>query len=70
MGDVAMTVPVLRCLIKKYPDCEITLATREIYKPIFREFQKINFYNVDFKKRHKGIKGLLTLFKELKNFSG
>ncbi|MEE3034582.1 MAG: glycosyltransferase family 9 protein [Bacteroidota bacterium] len=66
MGDVAMTVPALRCLIKKYPDCKITLATKEEYKPIFREFQKLNFHTVDFNNRHKGIKGLWVLFKELK----
>ena len=66
MGDVAMTVPALRCLIKKYPDCKITVVTKEDYRSIFREFQKINFYAVDFNNRHKGIKGLWALFKELK----
>jgi ADP-heptose:LPS heptosyltransferase len=38
MGDVAMTVPVLRCLVKKYPDAKITLVSKSIYKPIFKEF--------------------------------
>ncbi|MAU63440.1 MAG: ADP-heptose--LPS heptosyltransferase RfaF [Flavobacteriaceae bacterium] len=66
MGDVAMIVPVLRCLVKNYPDLEITLVTKEIYGPIFREFKNIKFHYVDFKKQHKGIKGLWRLFKELK----
>lgn len=66
MGDVAMIVPVLRCLIKKYPDLKITLVSKGSYKSIFREFENINFFEVDFKLKHKGIKGLITLFKELK----
>ena len=44
MGDVAMTVPALRCLFKKYPVCKITLVTKEANRPIFREFQEINFH--------------------------
>ena len=49
MGDVAMTVPVLRCLVKKYPDAKITLVSKSIYKPIFKEFKTIDFFDVDFK---------------------
>jgi len=67
MGDVAMMVPSLRCLTKAYPDLNITIVTSEFYKPFFSEFKNINFFATDFKITHKGIKGLLRLFKELKN---
>ena len=66
MGDVAMMVPVLRCLVKNYPDFKITIVSKEIYKPIFREFGNIRFFELDLKERHKGFKGLFSLFKELK----
>jgi ADP-heptose:LPS heptosyltransferase len=66
MGDVAMTVPVLRCLVKKYPDAKITLVSKSIYKPIFKEFKTIDFFDVDFKSKYKGIQGLVSLFKDLK----
>jgi ADP-heptose:LPS heptosyltransferase len=61
-----MTVPVLRCLVKKYPDAKITLVSKSIYKPIFKEFKTIDFFDVDFKSKYKGIQGLVSLFKDLK----
>ena len=67
MGDVAMITPSLRCLTIAYPDIKITVVTNEFYKPFFSEFKNINFFATDFKNSHKGIKGLLKLFKELKN---
>ena len=67
MGDVAMTVPVLRCLIKKYPNSKITIVSKAIYKPIFREFENIRFFKVDFKFKYKGLRGLFSLFNDLKN---
>ena len=67
MGDVAMIIPSLRCLTIAYPDIKITVVTNEFYKPFFSEFKNINFFATDFKNSHKGIKGLLKLFKELKN---
>ena len=67
MGDVAMMIPSLRCLTIAYPDIKITVVTNEFYKPFFSEFKNINFFATDFKNSHKGIKGLLNLFKELKN---
>ena len=67
MGDVAMMIPSLRCLTIAYPDIKITVVTNEFYKPFFSEFKNINFFATDFKNSHKGIKGLLKLFMELKN---
>ena len=72
LGDVAMLVPVIRCLYQTYPDLIITFLGRPFTKPLFREFENFNFHPVDFGEKHKGIKGLWRLFKELKNipFSG
>ena len=67
MGDVAMMIPSLRCLTIAYPDIKITVVTNGFYKPFFSEFKNINVFATDFKNSHKGIKGLLNLFKELKN---
>ena len=64
MGDVAMTVPVLRCLIKKYPNSKITIVSKAIYKPIFREFENIRFFKVDFKFKYKGLRGLFNRLKK------
>lgn len=67
MGDVAMMIPSLRCLIKSYPDIKITVVTNEFYKPFFTEFKNIGFFATDFKNSHKGVTGLFKLYKELKN---
>ena len=67
MGDVAMMVPVLRCLQNSYPNCKITVISKKLYKPIFEEFQNLAFFEVDFKKEYVGFSGILKLFKDLKN---
>ena len=67
MGDVAMMVPVLRCLQNSYPNCKITVISKKLYKPIFEEFQNLVFFEVDFKKEYVGFSGILKLFKDLKN---
>lgn len=66
MGDVAMLLPVLRCLIQQNPNTQVTLVTRKHLNPIFKEFEEINIFNPDFQGRHKGLKGLRLLYKELK----
>ena len=66
MGDVAMIVPVLRCLKKQYPELSVTIVSKKIYKPIFASLQNIKFFEIDLKEKHKGLSGLLTLFKELR----
>lgn len=66
LGDVAMTVPVIRCLYKTYPRLKITFVSRPHVAPLFQEFENFNFHPTDFNGRHKGIRGLWTLFQELK----
>ena len=35
MGDVAMTVPVLRALTSQHPQVKVTVVTRAFFKPFF-----------------------------------
>ena len=65
MGDVAMTVPVLRAFVQQYPDLKITFISRPFFEPIFDDIPNISFFAFDEKRRHKGFFGLLTLFKDL-----
>lgn len=65
MGDVALTAPVLRALSEQYPDIEIILLTRPAYWAFFTSFQGIQLYLADFKVRHKGLKGIYVLFRDL-----
>jgi len=66
MGDVAMTVPVLRALAKQHPELKITMVSRPFYKPFFDEIPNLDFLAFDAKGKHKGFFGLLKLFLELK----
>lgn len=66
MGDVAMTVPVLRALVKQHPDLQITMVSRPFFKPFFDGIPNLDFFAFDAKGKHKGFFGLLKLFWELK----
>lgn len=69
MGDVAMTVPVLRALINQYPDLQVTVVSRPFFKPFFEGIPNVNFFAVDVKERHKGFFGLFRLFFDLKKLN-
>ena len=66
MGDVAMTVPVLRALVLQHPEVKITIVSRPFFQPFFDGIPNVNFFGVDLNKRHKGFLGLLRLFSDLR----
>ena len=66
MGDVAMSIPVLRAFVEQYPDVKLTVLTREFFKPFFRDLPNVSVFAADVKGKHKGILGLYKLSKELK----
>jgi len=66
MGDVAMTVPVLRAFVQQNPEVKITMVSRPFFKPFFEGIPNVSFFAFDEKKRHKGFIGLLRLFQDLK----
>ncbi len=65
MGDVAMTVPVLKGLIEQNPGICITLVTRELYEPFFEEIPRLRLFLCDFDNDYKGFSGIFRLFKRL-----
>jgi ADP-heptose:LPS heptosyltransferase len=66
MGDVAMTVPVLRAFVKQYPEVQLTVISRPFFKPFFDGIPNLTFFAFDDKERHKGFLGLVRLYKDLK----
>lgn len=66
MGDVAMTVPVLRVVVNQNPEVKITVVSRPFFKPFFDGIPNVHFFAFDEKKRHKGFLGLIRLFSDLK----
>lgn len=66
MGDVAMTVPVLRAFVQQNPEVKITVVSRPFFKPFFEGIPNLTFFAFDEKNRHNGFFGLLRLFQDLK----
>lgn len=69
MGDVAMTVPVLRAFVHEHPGIKVTVISRPFFKPFFEGIPQVSFFNFDEKKRHKGFSGLLRLYQDLKKLN-
>ncbi|MXN92590.1 ADP-heptose--LPS heptosyltransferase RfaF [Flavobacterium sp. Sd200] len=67
MGDVAITVPVVRALVQQHPNVKVTVASRAEYMPFFDGIPNVNFYEANFKKAHKGFFGLLKLYRALRH---
>lgn len=66
MGDVAMTVPVLRAFTQQHPKVKLTVLTRPFFAPFFKDLPNTSVFIFDDKQKHKGIFGLYKLYKELK----
>lgn len=67
MGDVAMTVPVIRVFTQTYPEVQLTILSRAFFKPFFENIPNVNFIDAEVKGKHKGFLGLLKLAREAKN---
>lgn len=69
MGDVAMTVPVLRALVLQHPETQITVVSRPFFQAFFADIPNVNFFGVDLKERHKGFFGLFRLFSDVRKLN-
>jgi len=69
LGDVVMTIPVIRCLEKKYPKNKFIFVTRPKFRYFFDEFKNVKVFELDLEKRHKGVFGLFNLFLDLRKLN-
>ncbi|MCL6217118.1 glycosyltransferase family 9 protein [Zunongwangia pacifica] len=67
MGDVAMTVPVIRTFMAMYPNCRITFLTRPFFAPMFKGIPNVEIYEANINGEHNGVMGLGRLARELRN---
>ncbi|CAM3320721.1 Lipopolysaccharide heptosyltransferase I [Flavobacterium longum] len=66
MGDVAMTVPVLRQLVAQYPELKITVVSKGFFKPFFDDIPNVSFLAADTPERGTGLSGIIRLFRDLR----
>lgn len=67
MGDVALTVPVLRSALEQNPHLKITLVSNKQFESFFYDLPNFEFYGVDFD-QYKGVLGLYKLFNQLRKY--
>ncbi len=61
LGDVAMTVPVIRNLLHQYPDVQVTMLSDPFMEPMFRDIPRLQFIGADTRKDFRGLAGLFRL---------
>ena len=66
MGDVAMTVPVIRALVQQNQHVKVTVVSRPFFQPFFEGIPNVAFFAIDLNGRHKGTMGLFKLYADLK----
>ncbi len=67
MGDVAMTVPVLKQLLEQHPNIHLTVLTQPFFATLFEPLERTTIHFAETKTKHKGLRGLYQLYRELKN---
>ncbi len=65
MGDVAMTVPVLRAFVDQHPTVKVTVLTRPFFAPFFDDIKNTTVLTAHFNAEHKGINGLYRLSEKI-----
>jgi len=67
MGDVALTVPVIRNVLRHNEDLHITLVTNPNFTSFFYDIDRLTVFPADFKREYIGIKGLFKLYRNIKS---
>lgn len=66
LGDVAMCIPVIYPLAQQYPDIQIKVLTQPAFIRLFINHPvNISFIVADWKRKHRGIRGIIRLIQEL-----
>ena len=60
MGDVAMLAHALRAFKRAYPDLQVTVATRPLFRAFFTDLD-VGFLDVDVKGAHHSLCGIWRL---------
>jgi ADP-heptose:LPS heptosyltransferase len=65
LGDVAIAVHVLSAVLQQNPEVEILLLTKTPFRQLFENIDRISFFDVDLKEKHKGVFGIKKLVAEI-----
>jgi ADP-heptose:LPS heptosyltransferase len=65
LGDIAMTVPVIRQVLDQHPALQITFVSEKKMAPLFHGIPRLEFAGYDIRHEYKGVGGLYRLFRQL-----
>jgi len=66
MGDVAMTIPVMKLVLDANPDLQIVFVSNKNWGALCAGIPRLIFFPADLKGTHKGFKGLFGLFRSIR----
>jgi ADP-heptose:LPS heptosyltransferase len=66
LGDVVMTVPVVKAFLSAHPRAEIIMLSDARMTDLFHGIDRLVFVGADLKHKHKGLIGIYRLFQQLK----
>lgn len=66
LGDVVMTVPVVKAFLSAHPETEIIMLSDKKMADMFLGIKHLIFVGADLKGKHKGLLGIYRLYQELK----
>jgi ADP-heptose:LPS heptosyltransferase len=66
LGDVVMTVPVVKAFLSAHPRTEIIMLSDARMADLFKDIDRLVFVGADLKHKHKGLIGIYRLFQQLK----
>jgi ADP-heptose:LPS heptosyltransferase len=66
LGDVAMCVPAILAFLKNYPEWRISVVTKKPFSVLFEQIPGVEVFIADTRGRHKGLRGLWRLSRELR----
>lgn len=65
MGDVAMTVPVIKAMLQQNPEVIVTVVSRPAFAGFFDGIDRLNFFAVDLKNNYNGVGGIIKLYRTI-----
>lgn len=69
MGDVALTVPVIKAVLDQNPELHITFVSRPEFAGFFSGTPRLTYFKADLNLQYSGFGGIIKLFKTLKGSS-
>lgn len=65
LGDVALTVPVLKHVSFSNPDARFIVVSDSRWADLFLGIERVRFQGFDLEKKYKGLKGIIGIFRFL-----